>query len=692
MKKCTDIRKKIDSMDKVLKYIKYGYFPLVFIYLEVVFKIFTKGSISTDILYPVMSAITAGIIVALLASVFEKKIGRIVGYAILAIAGFLFCVQLVYMNVFKTAFTFAMIGGDTGGANALTEFADLTIGGILENIFAILLFFVPIPVTVLLDVKVGIYKKESLASKLIGLLAMITIHVVAVVIVAFSGDKGYTAKVLYFDQLVRDISIDKLGVLTTMKLDIKESIFGVQENLEDIEGVQSIPTLPDVPTSEQDSSNVADNGTEESTEEPTTQPPIVYEPNILDIDFDAFTSGENSKYVTWLNDFIKASEPTMKNEYTGMFEGYNLILLTAESFSPWAVSEKYTPTLYKLVNEGFVFENFYTPAYNNTTQGEWTVCTGLLPNGMGSTAFASTISNGNKYMGMCFGNILGDMGYKTMAYHNHSYKYYNRHLTHPNMGYTYKGKGGGLDVDPVWPESDYQMMELSIQDYINEDKFHTYYMTVSGHMNYTWKGNTMASRNRSLVADMEASENMKGYMACNIELDKALAYIIEQLEAAGKADKTVIAMACDHYPYALESELTEIIGSENKEFYGLYESNLVIWSASMEEPVHVDKVCSSIDIVPTLLNLMGIEYDSRLYSGKDILSDSPGLVIFSDMGFATDYCVYNSKTGNIRTTADVQITDEYISSIRSLVKNIWNAAGRIINTDYYARLPKYIKE
>ena len=67
MKKCTDIRKKIDSMDKVLKYIKYGYFPLVFIYLEVVFKIFTKGSISTDILYPVMSAITAGIIVALLA-------------------------------------------------------------------------------------------------------------------------------------------------------------------------------------------------------------------------------------------------------------------------------------------------------------------------------------------------------------------------------------------------------------------------------------------------------------------------------------------------------------------------------------------------------------------------------------------------------------------------------------------------
>ncbi len=681
-------------MEKFLAHIKYIFFPVVFIYWEVIFKIFTGGSITKAIIYPLMSAITAGVIVALLASLFEKKIGRIIGYIILAVMAVLFCVQLVYMNVFKTAFTFAMIGGETGGANALTEFADLTLGGIFENIFAIILFLLPILVTVLLDIKVGLYKKETLAAKLIALLAAVTIHIFAVVVVAFSGDKGYTAKVLYFDQLVRDISIDKLGVLTTMKLDIKESIFGVKEQLDDIEGTQAMPTLPGVTTSSDDDKRgdeSADN-TQGDTEESTTETPIVYEPNVLDIDFDAFTEGENSKYITWLNDFIQASEPTMKNEYTGLFEGYNLILITAESFSPWAVSETYTPTLYKLVNEGFVFENFYTPAYNNTTQGEWTVCTGLLPNGMGSTAFASTISGDYTYMGMCFGNILGDMGYTTMAYHNHTYDYYNRHLTHPNMGYTYKGKGNGLDMEAVWPESDLQMMELSVDDYIHEDQFHAYYMTVSGHMNYTWIGNTMASRNRSLVADMDAPETMKGYMACNIELDKALEYLIGRLEEEGVADKTVIAMACDHYPYALESELTDIIGEENKEFYGLYESNLVIWSASMEEPVYVDKVCSTIDIVPTLLNLMGIEYDSRLYSGKDILSDSAGLVIFSDMGFATDYCVYNSKTGNIRATAGVEITDEYITSVSALAKNIWNAAGRIINTDYYAKLPKYLKQ
>ena len=111
----------------------------------------------------------------------------------------------------------------------------------------------------------------------------------------------------------------------------------------------------------------------------------------------------------------------------------------------------------------------------------------------------------------------------------------------------------------------------------------------------------------------------------------------------------------------------------------------------MKEPVHVDKVCSSIDIIPTLCNLMGIEYDSRLYSGKDILSDSPGLVIFSDMGFATDYCIYNAKTGKVKATTDAQVTDEYISSVNSLVKNIWAASGMIIYEDYYEKLKKYIK-
>lgn len=677
------------------KYLKYLYFPAIFIYLELVFKIFANKTFSGNIIYPIFSAITLGGIVALLTSFTDsKKINRVIAYSIVSIVSILFCVHLVYNNVFKTTFTFALVFGESGGANALTEFAGETVTGILDNIIGIIFCIIPIPATVVLDIKLGLLKKEEMKLNLLTLLSIATIHVLSLVAVAFSGEDGYTAKVLYFDHFVRDIGFDKLGVLTSTKIDIKELLFGVSESVGEITGTQEVPTLPGAnkPTKEDTDNTTEGNGEssgEETTEEPTTEEPIVYEPNALNIDFEAFTAGESGKYIKWLNEFYAASEPTMKNEYTGMFEGYNLILLTAESFSPWAVSEKYTPTLYRLVNEGFVFENYYVPAFNNTTMGEYMVCTGLLPNGLGDICFQCSVG---KDMSMCMGKILGGQGYSTFAYHNHSYSYYNRDETHPNMGYTYKGYGNGLDVKKTWPESDLEMMEKSIADFIDDEHFHAYYMTVSGHMNYDFIGNSMSNKNKEAVADMDDTESMKAYMACNIELDKALEYLISELEKRGIADKTVIAMACDHYPYALEEELTAKIGEESKEWYGLYENNLVIWSGSMKEPVHVDKVCSSIDIIPTLCNLMGIEYDSRLYSGKDILSDSPGLVIFSDMGFATDYCIYNATTGNVKATTDIPVTDEYIASVNSLVKNIWAASGRIIYDDYYSKLKGYIKD
>lgn len=670
------------------RYVSYAFFPVMFMYLEIIYRIFTKRTLLTlNIIYPILTAVTLGLFVFLLTSSFSKKVNKILGYSILSLVCLLFCINLVYNNVCKTSFTMALVFGGTGGAKAVTEFAGETIQGIKDSIVGVLCLLLPIPVTILTDIFwLPIFGRLKRIRKIGFAVAVVTVHMFAMILVFLNANGINSAKSLYFDSFFVDKSTDKFGILTTTKLDLKAVIFGVKEIYDEVDREQVIPDL----------ANNKKNNSENDSETPSGENvevtvPVTYEPNVINIDFDAFTAGENSQSVVWLNEFFAASEPTMKNKYTGMFEGYNLILITAESFSPWAVSEKYTPTLYKLVNTGFVFNNYYVPAYNNTTMGEYMVCTGLLPNGLGDICFNKTVSGTKKYMGMCFGNILKERGYSTNAYHNHAYDYYNRDETHPNMGYTYKGVGNGLNITNVWPESDLEMMEQTVGEYINNEQFHAYYMTVSGHLNYTFIGNSMSYKNKALVEDMNDTETMKAYMACNIELDRALEYLIKQLEEKGVADKTVIAMACDHYPYAMEDELTEKIGAEKAKWYGLYENNLVIWSASMKEPVYVDKVCSSIDIVPTLLNLMGIEYDSRLYSGKDILSDTPGLVIFSDMGFATDYCIYNGTTGEVKQTADVEVPDEYIDTLNALVKNIWNASGRLIDVDYYRLMQKYIK-
>src|SRR5690554_419664 len=109
-------------------------------------------------------------------------------------------------------------------------------------------------------------------------------------------------------------------------------------------------------------------------------------------------------------------------------------------------------------------------------------------------------------MPFVMGNQLKDLGYKTMAYHNHTYSYYKRHVSHPNMGYDYKGVGNGLKVKEVWPASDLEMFEQTIPEYIDNQPFHSYYMTVSGHLRYSFEGNSMAHKNKDVVKDLLYSE------------------------------------------------------------------------------------------------------------------------------------------------------------------------------------------
>ena len=139
------------------------------------------------------------------------------------------------------------------------------------------------------------------------------------------------------------------------------------------------------------------------------------------------------------------------------------------------------PTLYRLSHEGFVFENFYTPLWGvSTLDGEYVTTTGLIPQGGGLELPAV----GENYMPFAFGNQFSALGYRTLAFHNNTYTYYGRDQIYPNLGYEYYGLGSGLEVERTWPESDVEMMELSVPRYIQEDHFMFYYLTVSGHLNY----------------------------------------------------------------------------------------------------------------------------------------------------------------------------------------------------------------
>ena len=161
-------------------------------------------------------------------------------------------------------------------------------------------------------------------------------------------------------------------------------------------------------------------------------------------------------------------------------------------------------------------------------------------------------------------------------------------------------------------------------------------------------------------------------------------YSARQLEAAGKLDDTVIVLSADHYPYGLtDEEYSELFGHTVDPVFEIYENSLILWSADLEEPVHVDKYCSSLDVMPTLANLFGLEYDSRLMAGRDILSDEPGLVIFSNYSFLTDQGAYDSTTDTFTMFDGSEPDPDYVAERVAEVQNRVAYSASILDWDYY---------
>nr|MCR5500579.1 sulfatase-like hydrolase/transferase [Acetatifactor sp.] len=183
------------------------------------------------------------------------------------------------------------------------------------------------------------------------------------------------------------------------------------------------------------------------------------------------------------------------------------------------------------------------------------------------------------------------------------------------------------------------------------------------------------------------------YIACHIELDKALEYILQQLEEAGKLENTVIVMSADHYPYAMTTEEYEELAGKSLS-YGkdVFRNNLILWNVAFEdEPVIVNKPCCSVDILPTLLNLLGMDYDSRMYAGKDIFCDEEGMVIFNDRSFVTDGVIYNRKTKETLWQKDMTgeyvvpaaQQEDYLKQKQQEVKDIYQFSAYVLQENYY---------
>lgn len=628
-------------------------FILILIF-ELVFKLLVLHTCDLSIFFIVIVSFAIANIMTLLASLFKNKtISKIVSILLIFILFLVFSSMTVYYSFYKTIVGFSALAY----SGQVMEFASTIKAHILSNIWFILIFFIPFIINLLLNI-FNVYSYNSKRKdKIVLLIASFIFSISSFELVL---DKNISIHELVYDKNDIMETTNNLGLITSLSLDGIKYAF-------DFTG--TIEVKKDNPF--------------------VKEPGVEY--NLTTIDFELLRNNTKDKTLKNMHTYFENQEPTNKNDYTGIFKGKNLIFIVAEGFYPIAVNEELTPTLYKLTNSSFVFDNFYQPIYNcSTSDGEFINQLSILP-GVATCSMKETI---DVYLPYSVGNILKNYGYTANAFHGWTYNYYSRDKVLPNLGYTYYGydrykrgyKNALKGIKDSWPTSDIDVINASYDIYNKKDPFVTYYMSISGHLAYNFTGgNAMALKNKDAVSKLDASNPIKAYIATQIEFDKSMELLLSKLEKDGILDDTVIVITPDHYPYGLTNkEISEYVDWMKNPNFDLYKNNLIIYNSEIQTK-HVSKYTSSLDLLPTLLNLFGVEYDSRLLIGNDIFSDAEDLVIFNNKSWITNKGRYNYLKKSFEPFVD-NVESEYVDKINEIVDKKFQMSKLLISKDYYRAL------
>ena len=634
----------------------FGYWLFALVFWEALLHFAVFGAFTAKFGYVVgFSAAIAGALTVILSFVPEKA--HFPAKVCLAVLGVVaYGSQMVYNYVFGTLYSMAMM--DQGGA-AVTSFWRETLATIGDHLPVLLLLFVPLAVLILLRKKND--ARSNMACRIVILLVAAGIHFGTVGLIHL-GDNGMFSDAYFYagNTVSTQQMAERFGVLTTVRLELTGDS-GEKTDYYVMPSVQAAEYQPQEQT-------------------------VCY--NVLSVDLEQLSTQTEDTVEQNLDAYFGSLTGTAQNEYTGMLADYNLIVLCGESFSRAAIHPEVTPTLYKLANEGILFENYYNSFPNTTTDGEYALCQGLYPDSVRGKESSSMYASRNSYLPFTLGNAFREqMDIQSFGYHNYKGSYYGRDASHPNMGYSMKFAHQGMTFTNAWPASDLEMMEQSVDDYIALPQFHAYYMTFSGHYRYDRGTNVIADKNWDAVKHLPYSDPCKAYLSCNVELDKALEYLLQRLEEQGILEKTAIVLAGDHFPYGLsDQQYSELVGYEVDKLSKFHDS-LIFWVGGLEQNIVVEEYCCNVDILPTILNLWGLEYDSRMLSGTDVFSEGTHVAVLSDRSFLTEEVWYDSnRAEDIWQVDEDTVPEDYVEQMNLLIATRFSVASDILKTAYYNHL------
>lgn len=470
---------------------------------------------------------------------------------------------------------------------------------------------------------------------------------------------------LFLNPSMPNIVVDQFGVTTFGILDVKSTLSPAEEELIEYDINQN------------------------ENKEETDYTRIIDDSKWLEV-----AEEETNKQYKTLNSYYLSRMITDKNKHTGELENKNLIVIMMESANNIVLDEKYFPNLAKIYNEGWSWNNAYSPRNScSTGNNEMSGMTSLYTINNSCTA---NIYKNNIYPESLF-NLFNEAGYTTSSYHNYTEHYYRRKIIHPNMGsgHFYGVEELGIPYSTKYEEwpSDVALMEKVLENIQKEEKFMTWITTVSSHQPYgvdSELGNLYVDE----FLELGYSKSLARYMSKLKTLDESIGVLIKGLKEQGILDDTVIVFFADHYPYGLQDKvLNEYFDYDVSKNNETDRTPFIIYNTELE-PNNSNNYTTYMNILPTIANLFNLNYDPRLYAGEDILSETySNRAYFANGSWQDDKAYYNATTGKIEyVNEEDTYTIEEIQSINKEIDEKIKMSNLAIRTNYFKHLYDSIKE
>ena len=376
------------------------------------------------------------------------------------------------------------------------------------------------------------------------------------------------------------------------------------------------------------------------------------------------------------------------NEMTGLLEGKNVVLVLMESMDDWMIGE-YTPTLERLMSEGISFTHFYTPGYGGirTFNSEFCVNTGSFLSSQGGYAF-DYITNTYR---QSLASLLTQEGYSAKTFHYNDPSFYSRGVFSPAMGYSeYVCYGDYIGADEEDLLYDDQLLfdnpGLNAEFFREGQPTLNFIITRSAHLSYKYNEvlSYWALKKYPEFRGLTGNEETDcAYLKAKL-VDDLFARLLQELEDKGQLDNTVIIGFTDHYTYGYKDEASLFALSGVDDALLLEKTPCFIWSADLQ-PMKVDKTLNTSDLLPTMLNLLGVDspYD---YIGRDAFDPTyEGCALFSDGSWISGDIAYDAGTKRVLsiTGGEAEASSETLDAMAQKVQQFVRINNLILDTDYY---------